>query len=413
MNKFLKNTSIVIMCVVLLLGFNASYTSLNIDNLAYVVAIGIDVGKNDVYKVSFQFIPRSSEEKSESSTSSNGGKTVINTVEAPSLNTAINLTNSYLARKINLSHCKVIIFSEKVATYGISKEIYSLINNSQARPSANIIICKNSAERYIKDTNPILENLITKYYELFPNSGKYTGYIYNATLGDFFNQLVSNTCEPFAILGGINSNMYSNNNKISYSNNTGNMKSTETSFSGLRGSENIGVAVFKDDKLVGELNATETLCLSIIKGEVSSFLIHVPNPKDSEKEIDLIIYPSGKRNVTVDIVNGSPYITFSEKFVGKIYSASKDKEYLNAEEIKNLSDLSNKYLENILKNYLYKTSATYGSDINDFGRYALSKFLTIDQFNEYDWKNNYKNSTFKVSVDTQVQTGFLITEIKE
>lgn len=413
MNKFLKNTSIVIMCVVLLLGFNASYTSLNIDNLAYVVAIGIDVGKNDVYKVSFQFIPRSSEEKSESSTSSNGGKSVINTVEAPSLNTAINLTNSYLARKINLSHCKVIIFSEQVATYGISKEIYSLINNSQARPSANIIICKNSAERYIKDTNPILENLITKYYELFPNSGKYTGYIYNATLGDFFNQLVSNTCEPFAILGGINSNMYSNNNKISYSNNTGNMKSTETSFSGLRGSENIGVAVFKNDKLVGELNATETLCLSIIKGEVSSFLIHVPNPKDSEKEIDLIIYPSGKRNVTVDIVNGSPYITFSEKFVGKIYSASKDKEYLNAEEIKNLSDLSNKYLENILKNYLYKTSATYGSDINDFGRYALSKFLTIDQFNEYDWKNNYKNSTFKVSIDTQVQTGFLITEIKE
>lgn len=413
MNKFLKNTSIVIMCVVLLLGFNASYTSLNIDNLAYVVAIGIDVGKNDVYKVSFQFIPRSSEEKSESSTSSNGGKSVINTVEAPSLNTAINLTNSYLARKINLSHCKVIIFSEQVATYGISKEIYSLINNSQARPSSNIIICKNSAERYIKDTNPILENLITKYYELFPNSGKYTGYIYNATLGDFFNQLVSNTCEPFAILGGINSNMYSNNNKISYSNNTGNMKSTETSFSGLRGSENIGVAVFKNDKLVGELNATETLCLSIIKGEVSSFLIHVPNPKDSEKEIDLIIYPSGKRNVTVDIVNGSPYITFSEKFVGKIYSASKDKEYLNAEEIKNLSDLSNKYLENILKNYLYKTSATYGSDINDFGRYALSKFLTIDQFNEYDWKNNYKNSTFKVSVDTQVQTGFLITEIKE
>lgn len=413
MNKFLKNTSIVIMCVVLLLGFNASYTSLNIDNLAYVVAIGIDVGKNDVYKVSFQFIPRSSEEKSESSTSSNGGKSVINTVEAPSLNTAINLTNSYLARKINLSHCKVIIFSEQVATYGISKEIYSLINNSQARPSSNIIICKNSAERYIKDTNPILENLITKYYELFPNSGKYTGYIYNATLGDFFNQLVSNTCEPFAILGGINSNMYSNNNKISYSNNTGNMKSTETSFSGLRGSENIGVAVFKDDKLVGELNATETLCLSIIKGEVSSFLIHVPNPKDSEKEIDLIIYPSDKREVTVDIVNGTPYITFSEKFVGKIYSASKDKEYLNAEEIKNLSDLSNKYLENILKNYLYKTSATYGSDINDFGRYALSKFLTIDQFNEYDWKNNYKNSTFKVSVDTQVQTGFLITEIKE
>lgn len=413
MNRIIKNSFIVIMCIVLLLGFNASYTSLNIDNLAYVVALGVDVGENDIYKVSFQFIPRSGEEKSESTSSSNGNKTVINTVEAPSLNTAINLMNSYLARKINLSHCKVVIFSEEVAINGISKEIYSLVNNSQARPSTNIIICKNTAEKYIKDTNPVLENSITKYYELFPNSSKYTGYIYNATLGDFFSQLVSSTCEPFAILGGINSNMYNDNNNISPSNNIGDMKSTETSFSGLRGSENIGIAVFKEDKLVGELDATETLCISIIKGEVSSFLIHIPNPKNNEEEIDLVIYPSGQKKVTVDILNGSPYITFSEKFVGKIYSASEDKEYLNTEEIKTLSELSNKYLNNIITNYLYKTSLKYQSDINDFGKYALSRFLTIDDFEKYDWKNNYKNSTFKVYTDTHVQTGFLITEIKD
>ena len=158
MNRIIKNSFIVIMCIVLLLGFNASYTSLNIDNLAYVVALGVDVGENDIYKVSFQFIPRSGKEKSESTSSSNGNKTVINTVEAPSLNTAINLMNSYLARKINLSHCKVVIFSEEVAINGISKEIYSLVNNSQARHSTNIIICKNTAEKYIKDTNPVLEN---------------------------------------------------------------------------------------------------------------------------------------------------------------------------------------------------------------------------------------------------------------
>ena len=413
MNRIIKNSFIVIMCIVLLLGFNASYTSLNIDNLAYVVALGVDVGENDIYKVSFQFIPRSGEEKSESTSSSNRNKTVINTVEAPSLNTAINLMNSYLARKINLSHCKVVIFSEEIAINGISKEIYSLVNNSQARPSTNIIICKNTAEKYIKDTNPVLENSITKYYELFPNSSKYTGYIYNATLGDFFSQLVSSTCEPFAILGGINSNMYNDNNNISPSNNIGDMKSTETSFSSLRGSENIGIAVFKEDKLVGELDATETLCISIIKGEVSSFLIHIPNPKNNEEEIDLIIYPSGQKKITVDILNGSPYITFSEKFVGKIYSASEDKEYLNTEEIKTLSELSNKYLNNIITNYLYKTSLKYQSDINDFGKYALSKFLTVDDFEKYDWKNNYKNSTFKVFTDTHIQTGFLITEIKD
>ena len=58
MNKIVINIFIVIMCVILLLGFNASYTSLNIDNLAYVAAIGIDVGENNTYKVTFQFVPR-------------------------------------------------------------------------------------------------------------------------------------------------------------------------------------------------------------------------------------------------------------------------------------------------------------------------------------------------------------------
>lgn len=414
MNRIIRNIFVVIICVILLLGFNASYTSLNIDNLAYVVALGIDIGENDIYKVSFQFVPRSGgEEKSESSSSSNGNKTVTNTVEAPSLNTAINLMNSYIARKINLSHCKVVIFSEEVAIKGISKEIYSLVNNSQARPSTNIIICKNTAEDYIRDTNPVLENSITKYYELFPDSSKYTGYVYNATLGDFFSLLVSSTGEPFAILGGTNSNTSNNANNINSTSNTGEMKSTETSFSGIRGSENIGIAVFKEDKLVGELDATETLCLSIIKGEVSNFLIHLPNPKNNDEEIDLIIYPSGKKNVTVDILNGAPYITFSEKFIGKIYSVSQDKEYLTAEEIKSLSNLSNKYINNILINYLYKTSLKYQTDINDFGKYALSKFLTTTEFETYDWRNSYKNSTFKVSVDTNIQSGFLITEIKD
>lgn len=413
MNKIVINIFIVIMCVILLLGFNASYTSLNIDNLAYVAALGIDVGENNTYKVTFQFVPRSEEGKNGESASSSSTKTIANTVEAPSLNTAINLMNSYLARKLNLSHCKVIIFSEEVAMNGISKEIYSLVNNTQSRPSTNIIICKNTAEKYIKDTNPMLETLITNYYEIFPDSHKYTGYVYNATLGDFFSQLVSSTGEPFAILGGVELPEDSENTNITDNSNVGSIKSTNTSFSKTSGSENIGVAVFKEDKLVGELDADETLCLSIIQEQVYSFFIHIPNPEDIGKSIDLVIYPLGKKKVDVKIVNGSPYIILKEQFTAKILSLSQEKEYLTQGQLDSLSEIANKYLEDLMSAYLYKTSLIFGSDINDFGKYALSNFLTTKDFEEYDWKNNYKNATFKVSLNTKVQTGFKITEIKK
>ncbi len=89
---------------------------------------------------------------------------------------------------------------------GISNEIYTLTNEPQVRPSTNIVISKNQAKDYLENTESPLENLITKNYQIFPNSSRYTGYIYDATLGDFMDLLVSSISEPSAILGGVNTN---------------------------------------------------------------------------------------------------------------------------------------------------------------------------------------------------------------
>ena len=70
---------------------------------------------------------------------------------------------------------------------GISNEIYTLTNEPQVRPSTNIVISKNQAKDYLENTESPLENLITKNYQIFPNSSRYTGYIYDATLGDFMD----------------------------------------------------------------------------------------------------------------------------------------------------------------------------------------------------------------------------------
>lgn len=407
MNRIIRNTFIVIVILTFIFAFTPSYTSLNIDNLAYVDAIGIDVGEVEKFKISFQFTTGSS--GGENGSSSEKSPLILNSVEASSIDNAINLMNSYMARELNLSHCKVIVFSEELAVNGISNEIYTLKNNSEIRPSTNIIISKSGAKNYIENATPVLENLVTNYYEIFPNSSKYTGYVYNVTLGDFFNQLVCHTCEPFAILGGVNdtsSNTESKNQPTSVSN----LKSTNTTFSGQRGAENIGVAVFKEDKLVGELTAIETLCLSIIRGEVNSFLITVTNPENTEEQIDLMMYPVNGKKVKVEIVNNSPYITYESKFTGRIYSMKKDAKYLDTSVLKKISEEVNRYLEEVMTQYLYKTSTELKSDINTFGKYALSNFMTTPEFEEYDWRNSYANSTFKVTIHSEIESGFLITE---
>ena len=59
-HKILKKIFIIILILLFLLSFSSSYSSLNINNLAIVVAMGIDVADNNKLKLTFQFTNASS-----------------------------------------------------------------------------------------------------------------------------------------------------------------------------------------------------------------------------------------------------------------------------------------------------------------------------------------------------------------
>lgn len=403
-NKVFYKVFILILIIIFIYSFSASYISLNLDNLAFVVALGIDKSTSNKLKVTFQFIKPTPSTEGGSQT-----KPVLSSVECSSITNGINIMNAYMGKKVNLSHCKLIIFSEEIAKDGISDEIYSLINEVQIRPSANIIISKCNTKYYIENSVPSLENLIPKYYNIFPHSSEYTGYTCDATIGDFFNALVCNSCAPYAILGGV-STFDENSSSLTPTSDDSTIKTNENLITGNRLSQNIGVAVFKNDKLVGELNAIETICFLNIRKEVDSFLVSIPDPENPNSKIDIYLTPNSTHNISVNIVNGSPYIKLKLDFSGKIYSMTKGSEYLDADVLNSISITCNKYLEDQFTNYLYKTATTFDSDINSFGIYSLSQFKTSTEFDEYNWLENYKNSTFDVDINTIMDSGFLLTQ---
>lgn len=382
-SNILKKILIVLLIIIFISSFSASYNSLNIDNSAFAIAIGIDKSTSNKLKVTFEFLSTSPSGESVSETTP-----VLNSVDCSSITNGINIMNAYLGRKVNLSHCKLIIFSEELAKDGISDEVYSLINEVQVRPSANIVVSKCNTKYYIENSIPSLENLIPKYYDIFPNTSKYTGYTCNATIGDFFNALVCSSCSPYAILGG----------------------KTEKAITGDRLSQNIGLAVFKDDKLAGELNAIETICFSTIRKKVDSFLVSIPDPQDPNSKIDIYLTPNSTHNIDVSFVNGAPYIKIKLEFSGKIYSMSRGSEYLDTDVLNSISNSCNSYLESQFSSYLYKTSTVFESDLNGLGSYALSKFATTSEFDNYNWLDNYKNSTFDIEINTVIDSGFLLTQ---
>lgn len=401
-----KKIFIFIIIIIFFMAFSSSYTALSIDNIETVVAIGLDVSDYNKLKISFQFTNSSS--VSESGTSEQS-PSIIYSIDASSVSSGINLMNAYIGKELSLSHCKLIAISEELAYQGISEKIYTLINDAQVRPSANIVITKCNARLYMENSKPLFENLLTKYYEIFSNSSKYTGFSVNATIGDFFNSLVCKSCEPYAILGGLNSEPNNIDTSINAQKDYSG-KANNSNIEGELGSENMGLAVFNDDKLAGELNSIETLCFLATKNQIDGFLLSIPSTDQNKGYTDIYLTPTANTSSKVEIINGTPYITIKYRFSGRIYSIDSDSKYLSNDVLNDISDSCNTYLESIFSDYLYQTSKFLKSDINGFGKDAKKLFLTDDEYNEYNWENNYKNAFFKVEVDSSIRSSLLLTE---
>ena len=95
--------------------FSASYVHSNIGNLAYVLALGIDVGDNSKLKISTQFSKTAVFTPGSGSSSEDSDNIVLVSGEADSIFSGLNLINSYIGKELNLAHCSVIIFSEEFA----------------------------------------------------------------------------------------------------------------------------------------------------------------------------------------------------------------------------------------------------------------------------------------------------------
>lgn len=411
MKLAIKWIILITTALIFLYAFSASYRSQNIDHLDYAIAIGVDsVPDSDNLKISFEFTNSSTYSQNSSSEDSDP---IINTVVAPSISSGINIINAYVGKQLNLSHCKVIVFSEDFAKKGILSEVTYLMNSTQIRPTANIIIAKESAKDYLENSISSLEQVLTKYYEIFPYSSEYTGYTSNILLSEFYENLINKNSGSVTILGK-KSNVSNDNTQSSSAQSSSDGETIDSILSGEsivegdRGTENIGLCVFKDDKYVGDLSAIETLCYSLIEDDVDSFLVSMASPFDPNKKIDITVDSLSASSVQIDTSKENPVIDIKINLTAKTLTGQDTLDYSNTETLNTLNSCLKDYLSSQITNYLYKTSKEYKVDINEFYRVAKRKFLTIPEFENYNWAQKYENAEFNVEINSDIISSLLI-----
>ena len=376
---------LIMICFFSLFSLTGCNTQNGIENKAYAIALGLDVSDTHNLKIAIQFAVLNSSESSTSTDNSSSNNSTIISADCSTVDSGISLINSYISKQVNLSHCKAVIISEEMASKGILDVIYTLMNSVELRPDCNIIISKCEAYTFLENSTPVFESNPAEYFESNFNSSEYTGYVDNISLSDFYFNILNNSSDASAILASINTQESQSKESNSVSVLDDNYTAGETPITSKNKVESMGLAVFKNDKLVGELNNLETLCHLVVTNNLKNATVNIPNPFDTANNISFYINMNKKTKKNVSFVNGYPYIECEVWITGNVPTVYSSIDLSSESCLNEVNSALSSYLETHISSYLYRTAKSFNADIAGFGEYVLPKYATWQDWLDSDW----------------------------
>ncbi|MHA7964307.1 Ger(x)C family spore germination protein [Paenibacillus sp. CAU 1782] len=128
-----------------------------INDLAVVLATGIDYSNKKVQLTAQIFIPRKSggTSSSGSTESSPSGVTMIRTAEGVTIAEALNRLQRKISREMFWGHCEVVVISEQAGKQGLREYIDFLLRYPQFREHAYVFSSKGDAKEILTLLDPL------------------------------------------------------------------------------------------------------------------------------------------------------------------------------------------------------------------------------------------------------------------
>lgn len=412
-----KKLILSVFIIFLSLLFSSCFDAREVGDYAYVSMMGIDEGVTDKLRLTFH-IPEF--KISGSGTDSGGGdggdeeeiteKEVI-TLETSSLLTGVAILNSSIPKLLNFMHMKAIIVSEKIAQSGKAGEIVAgLMRYRQIRGITSVIICKGTAQEFIRAIKPFQGGLITENIEELVMRSENTGFIPDFTFRDMYNRIKSPTTQFLCNYGAVNDgkNLKEDGSGFDGYKIPGDYLAGDTPVKGGPKIELFGSAIFDGDKMVGTLTGFETQMVRIIHGTLKRAAFTIQDPLSPDKIIPIEVKEFEKPKIKIDLSEYKPKIHVEIKLEGDITSIPSRIHYEDLKMNQVLEQVFEKFIESGIKRTFLKAQELK-VDIFDFGRTAIRQFWTIPQWEEYNWVERFPVSEFDAKVTFTIRrTGKII-----
>ncbi len=389
----------ILFFVVICLSLTGCYDKTELDNLAYVIGIGLDVGEaqngedddNDGENLNITYqiaIPV----KIAGENNSSGKETYTTyTVSASSLFMGNSIVNAMASKEINLSHINIILYSEEIAKKGLSGHINGLLSDTDIRPKTPVAICRGKASDFFNQITPVLETNPARYYSLILSSFNYTDESIGSELISFYSNAQSIDREASTVIGEISSKELNDSNSDE--------NKDKAVFKGL--------AVFKAGTMIGEIPPKITDAHLLLTNALKRGNVTVKDPEDENSIATATIRQYTPTKINVDVKDKVPKVDIT-LFINAHFEASNSTtDYLNPEnKLKLKKAIQEKITSNIYE-YLNEIKKL-DSDIVGIGKYAKVKCLTWEDYEDLHWQEIFKNSEFNVKVEVDLDISRIV-----
>ena len=285
-------------------------------------------------------------------------------------------------RKIYLPHSQVLIFGEDIAVEGVQKYMDFFLRDHEPRFRDNVLVAKGKAEEIFEIKSEIEKIPALGISHLVEAQGA-TSEATAVTLKDFACRLMSKTTTPIAPL-------------------------IEISGEGEEGVLRIsGMAIFKQDKWVGELEGSDARGLLWVIDKVKSGIIVVDCPKEEEEGNLSVEIIRASSKIIPEMRGDEIHITVRIKEEGHIGDQECPRE-LDLEDIENIEKMKAEVIRGEVLSALEKAQEL-NTDIFGFGEAVHRKYKKEWKEIEPRWDEIFPEIEVEIDVDAKVRRPGMLT----
>ncbi|WAA12709.1 Ger(x)C family spore germination protein [Fervidibacillus halotolerans] len=363
-----------------------------LNDLAIVVAIGIDQAENGQYLVSAQVV-----NPAEIASQSGSGAGTINyspittyQAKADTIVEALRKITTVSPRKIYVSHIRMLVIGEEVAKNGIANVLDFFSRDHEFRTDFFITVTKDTTAEKVLSVYTELEKIpANKLFNSLEMSERYWAPTRGVFLDELLSDLILEGKEPVLTAITITGDYETGEEETNVQ---------EIIQDAQLKYENIGV--FKKDKLVGWLNTEESKGFNYITGTVNNTVGHMSCPDGGKFSKEQIV---AKSKITPKIVNGKPEIFVHIWTESNIAEVNCQIDLSKMETIKQLEKLASGEIEKHANLAIEKAQKEFQSDIFGFGDLIYRKNPKTWKKLKDHWDEAFSAMPVHVKVDVHIR----------